>query len=76
MIGKTNIDLIAYKPAAVFINGAYFGVHNIREKISKHYIEENFGVDKNNIDLLEEDSTVLEGDFVVFKPNVFFHNYK
>ncbi|MBK8413118.1 MAG: CotH kinase family protein [Bacteroidetes bacterium] len=66
MIGKTNIDLIAYKPAAVFINGAYFGVHNIREKISKHYIEENFGVDKNNIDLLEEDSTVLEGDFVVF----------
>ncbi|MBL7913587.1 MAG: CotH kinase family protein [Bacteroidia bacterium] len=66
MIGKVNIDLIAYKPSAVFINGAYFGVHNIREKISKHYIEENFGVDKDNIDLLEEDSTVIEGDFTVF----------
>lgn len=66
MIGKTNIDLIAYKPSAVFINGEYFGVHNIREKISKHYIEENFGVDKDNIDLLEEDSTIIEGDFTAF----------
>lgn len=66
MIGKTNIDLIAYKPSAVFINGEYFGVHNIREKISKHYIEENFKVNKDNIDLLEEDSTVIEGNFTIF----------
>lgn len=66
MIGKTDIDLSAYKPSAVFLNGIYHGVHNIREKISKHYLAENYGIDVDNIDLLEEDSLVIEGDFSAF----------
>ncbi len=66
MINKLDIDLNAYRPSAVFLDGFYYGVHNIRERISKFYLEENFGVDGNNVDLLEEDSLVLEGDFTAF----------
>jgi len=66
MIGNINIDLNCYRPSAVFINGIYYGVHNIRERISKYYLEENYGIDGGNVDLLEEDSLVLEGDFTAF----------
>lgn len=66
MIGKLDIDLLSYEPCVVFLNGKYWGVHNIREKFSKHYLEENYGVNSDNIDFLEEDSTIIHGDFVAF----------
>jgi len=66
MIGKVDIGLLCYRPSAVFINGQYWGVHNIREKVSKHYLEENYGIDEENVDLLEEDSTVIQGDYTEF----------
>ena len=28
-----NIDNLAYEPAVLFLNGEYWGIHNIREKI-------------------------------------------
>lgn len=66
MIGTLNIDLEGYRPAAVFLNGDYFGVHNIREKISEYYPAENHGVNPDSLDLLEEDSIVLAGNFNAF----------
>ncbi len=55
LVLKENMDADyqAYRPAAVFLNGEYWGIHNIREKISEHYISENFGVETNQVNLLE-----------------------
>ena len=50
---KMDIDYQEYRPSIVFINGEYWGIHNIREKMNEHYLEENHGVDPNNIDLIE-----------------------
>ena len=47
----------AYIPSALFLNGVYWGIHNIREKFDSHYFFENFNVDPNNIDQLEYTST-------------------
>lgn len=66
MIGVLDIDLLCYRPCVVFINGNYWGIHNLREKFSKHYLEENYTINEDNIDLLEEDSTVIHGDYQAF----------
>lgn len=42
-----------YRPSLLFINGQYWGIHNIREKINEHYLNSHYGVDINNIDLVE-----------------------
>ena len=34
--GRMDIDYQEYQPADVFINGEYWGIHNIREKINEH----------------------------------------
>ena len=53
MARPTGIAIQAYEPAVVFINGRYWGVLNLREKLNEHYLKANFGVDKDNVDLLK-----------------------
>lgn len=63
MLNKLNIDLLSYRPAVVFLNGKYWGIQNIRERFSKHYVEENYHFDEDSLDLLEEDTVIIEGNF-------------
>lgn len=69
---KLNIDVIGYQPSVVFINGNYWGIHNIREKISSYYLEENHGADHDAVDMLKEENIVEEGDSADF---VAMYNY-
>ena len=57
-----DVDVQAYRPAVLFLNGKYWGIHNIREKINEHYIAENFGVDPNEVNLLEDNGSVDRRD--------------
>ena len=67
--GMMDCGYMAYSPSALFLNGNYWGIHNIREKFDTQYFFENFGADPNNIDHLEYTLTpsgtqllVVEGD--------------
>jgi hypothetical protein len=48
-----DIDVMAYRPAVLYINGKYWGIHNIREKINEHYSTDNYGVNSDSVDMLE-----------------------
>lgn len=56
-----NMDTQAYRPAAVYINGEYWGLHNIRERYDAHYLERVYGIDPENIDYLSGRWTEEEG---------------
>jgi len=62
LLKNTTLDLQAYRPAVIFLNGAYWGILNIREKINEHFVAANSGVDPDDIDLLESDGAVIEGE--------------
>ena len=53
ILGDMDIDRQAYRPAVVFINGQYWGIHNIREKINEHYAAGNYNIDSDEINLLK-----------------------
>jgi hypothetical protein len=53
MLDGMDIDRQAYRPTVVFINGQYWGIHNLREKISEHYVAGNYGIDAEEVDLLK-----------------------
>jgi hypothetical protein len=62
LVENQNLDILAYRPAIVFLNGKYWGIHNIREKVSDNYIGEHYpNVDKDQIDLLEGSDDVIRG---------------
>ncbi len=56
---QMNLNYEAYRPCVLFLNGEYWGVYGIREKLGKEYLKENYGAKK--VDLLEGDSLIKEG---------------
>jgi len=42
----------AFQPVVVFINGEYWGILNMMEKINEHYVADNFNVDSDSVDVL------------------------
>lgn len=61
-LGKDmGLEVQAYRPAVVFINGDYWGLYNMREKLTRHYIVENFGYHKDSINLVEHRKSVNAG---------------
>jgi hypothetical protein len=61
MTRHMNFETQAYQPAVLFINGEYWGIHNIRERYDKYYLARNFGVNEEQLDILENNMTVDEG---------------
>lgn len=48
-----DIDVQAYRPVVLYINGEYWGIHNMREKINEHYANDNFGANADSVDVLK-----------------------
>lgn len=57
----TNVDYLGYRPTIVFLNGEYWGIMNIREKINDHYLEDNHGMQTNEVDLAGGWGEAIEG---------------
>ena len=55
-----DIDKQAYRPVAVYLNGSYYGMYNLREKLNGDYVESKFGIDNDDIDLIKY-STPVKG---------------
>src|SRR5690606_31234791 len=61
LLGETRLDTQAYRPAILFINGEYWGIHNIRERGDEDYFDEKYGIDNAELDLLEGEAEVISG---------------
>ncbi|MCP3933173.1 MAG: T9SS type A sorting domain-containing protein [Bacteroidetes bacterium] len=62
LMKNTAVDFQAYRPARLFINGQYWGIQNIREKINEHYLASLHNVDPDEVDLLETNGNTIHGD--------------
>ncbi len=61
LVDGWNLDKQAYRPAHVYINGRYWGLYNIREKINRYFIADHHDVDKDSIDLIEHRMSLKKG---------------
>ena len=62
IVEDLNFDTQAYQPVIIFINGEYWGIHNMRERYDADYLERVYAVDGDNVDLLEANAEANEGD--------------
>jgi len=60
----SQLEYQAGFPVVLFINGEFWGIHNLRERIDKYFIGSNANVNPQNIDYLEKHGLVKEGDNV------------
>ena len=63
LLVNTHQDLQAHRPAVVYINGEYWGMHNIRERYDKYYIQSHHGAEPENLDMLGHTNLhITQGD--------------
>lgn len=61
LLDDWDLEKQAYRPAHVYLNGEYWGIYNIREKINRYFIADHQPVDKDSIDLLEHRDNLRRG---------------
>ncbi len=69
--GNSNIDYQAGRPVSLYINGEFWGIHNLREKINEHFISSNHSeIDPERINLLVGNKQIVQGsnaDYVLLE---------
>lgn len=72
----TDVDVQAYKPVALYLNGEYWGLYFIREKVDESFISNHYNVKatKENTDLLRIDGEVKIGTNTKYNKMVSFTN--
>ncbi len=53
LLKNQNVEYQASRQVVVFVNGAYWGIHNLREKYDKYYFENYHDGDLEDIDYME-----------------------
>ena len=48
-----DLDGQAYRPTVVFLNGEYWGIHNLREKLNEDYVAGHYGYDDSDVEVIE-----------------------
>lgn len=56
-----------YRPVVVYINGKYWGIYSLREKINEHFINAHFGIDKSKVAIIRPPNKVQDGPKSVLK---------
>jgi len=79
LIRDMDIDRQAFQPVVIYINGDYWGILDMREKINPNFIAENHIINPDSINILENLALVLDGsnekylellDFVTIKTSL------
>ncbi len=56
------VDKQAYRPAVLYINGEYWGIQNIREKINEDFLASHHDVDPDDLNLMDASAEgIVEG---------------
>ncbi len=62
LVKNWDLDVQDYRPVQVYLNGTYWGIYNLREKINRYYLASHFDVDKDSIELIEHKLTRRYGN--------------
>jgi len=64
IMAPLQIGIQAYQPSLLFLNGEYWGIHNIRERMDAHYLALRYGVNPGELDILENNLVPEAGDYL------------
>ncbi|MBP5496167.1 MAG: CotH kinase family protein [Bacteroidales bacterium] len=49
-----NIGVTASRPVTLFLNGEYWGIYYLEEKVDERYLESHYGVDHDNVNIIAQ----------------------
>ena len=58
----SGLEFLEHNPVATYINGEYWGVYNMREKLNEHTIAAKFNLNPDDITILQAEGIIVQGD--------------
>ena len=65
--GQMDLDIMRDIPVAMYVNGEYWGMYYVREKINESYLYNHHGIEEDNLDLIKGNSIVQAGSYTAHK---------
>lgn len=62
LIKDLDLEMQSFQPAKLYLNGKYWGIYNIREKINRYYLSANTGVHKDSVSIIEHKEHLKRGE--------------
>lgn len=62
LMDGSGLETQSYRSSAVYINGEYWGMYHMREKINEHFLASKHNVKVKNVDILEGKDTTVHGN--------------
>ena len=61
LMENSEVDIQAHRTVVTYLNGEYWGVYHLREKINEHFLASLHDVDPDGIDLVEQNGQPIHG---------------
>jgi hypothetical protein len=61
LLEHTSLDIQGSLPVVVFINGEYWGIHNVRTRYDKDYFQSYYGIEEQDLAVLKNDLSLSIG---------------
>ena len=64
LLEGTEVDYQRSRQVVVFYNGEYFGIHDMRERLNRSFVETNYGIDSKSINMVKNcngDNNCIDG---------------
>jgi hypothetical protein len=72
---RMDLDYQSYNPVAVYLNGAYWGILNIRDKHNENYCGILYGADPDSVDIIKHNQVVSGDDNLYNELMEFLENH-
>lgn len=67
LVKNLNFDVQQFQPVVLFLNSEYDGIRNLRSKYDSKYFERVYDVDEDEIDYLDVNGEIKEGDDIHYQ---------
>ena len=68
-VAHTKLDVQYFRPAIVYLNGEYWGIHNIRDRYDEWYLYYTYGVDPKQVEMIKDSVVENEGSTPLADPS-------
>ncbi len=59
IVEGSSVDYQRNRQVVVFYNGEYYGIHDLRERLNEHFVETNYGIDNNTVEMVKQKKDVV-----------------
>lgn len=67
LVREMGLEYQAFTPVVAFVNGEYWGIFNLKERHDRFYIQSNYAIDDDDVDMLERSGFVIDGETAAFE---------